>query len=205
MKRQTADIQVQKNDITFRKTSEIKPYLKEIQDLVYKRIKKDSSISSLLLLIIGILNRTYELTDSAIWSVENSRPLTASNMLRGLYETLGYIYYWNQEINTTSNIQERENKIRQALLGSRRKGDQVQQVNILTCIDEAKRQFTELRRNYDDVSEAVHPNSASHFYMAKAKDNQRGIAEISIPFYQFKRWQHSPIWFVIIILSSFLN
>lgn len=176
----------QKSDITFKDTKEIKPLLKQMQRMLYKRLTKDSSISTLLLLIIGILNRTYELTDSAIWSIENLRPLTASQMLRALYETLAYIYYWKQRITGISDIQQRENDIKQALLGSRREGDQYQQVNILTCIDKATRQFTELRRNYDDTSETVHPNSASHFYVAKATDEIKQEVEFIIPFYQFK-------------------
>lgn len=180
------DKQNKEDNIVFHNTDEIKPYLKQIIELVHSRLKKDSAISPLLLLIIGILNRTYELTESVIWSIENSRPLTTIHIIRGLQETLGYIYYWKQKIEFKTDVKEREKEIKQALLGSRRGGDQYQQVNILTCIDKATQRFPELRKSYDDISEAVHPNSASHFYIGRPIEEKTKKTELKIPFYQFK-------------------
>lgn len=174
------------NQITFNSTAEIKPLLRKIQQMVFARIKGSPDISPLLLLLVGVLNRTYELTDSAIWSIENKRPLTSAHMLRGLIETLGFIYYWEKQIEAAKDIKIAEEKISQALFGTRRAGNSYQQVNTLTAIDSATTEFSELRKTYDDVSEAVHPNSASHFYYGKAVDDEEKLAEFRLPFYDFK-------------------
>src|SRR3989344_7915384 len=171
------------DQISFKSTEEIKPMLKNIQKLVYKRIKKDSSISSLLFLLAGVLNRTYELTDSAIWSIEKRRPFTSAHMARALIETLAFIYYWETEIEKSKDAGEVETKILQALFGSKHKDDPNQQINILTTIDKATKEYSHLRQNYYDISEMVHPNSASHFYFGKATDDKEKLAEFSLPFY----------------------
>lgn len=175
-----------KNQITYKSTAEIKPFLKDIQQIVYKRIKENPDISSLLFLVVGVLNRTYELTDSAIWSIENKRPFTSAHMARALIETLGFIYYWEKQFEKSNDVKDAEEKVSQALLGSKLKGDQHEQVNILTTINKATKEYSDLRSTYDDISEMVHPNSASHFYFGKAVNDKERIAEMKIPFYEFK-------------------
>jgi hypothetical protein len=173
-------------NITYKNTKEISKLLPEIIDLVYERLAKDSNITSLFLLILGILNRTHELTESAIWSIDNSRPITAITTLRSLHETLGYIFYQREQIQKIKDTKKISEFITNSLLGSRKKNDPYQQINILTCIDCATKRFPKLRKIYNDSSEAVHPNSASHFYVGKADKKNFGIAQVQLPFYDFK-------------------
>lgn len=172
--------------VTYKNTGDIKPLLQEIRDLVYLWLKRDDTVTPLLLLLVGILNRTYELTDSAIWAIDEKRPLTSAQMLRALIETLGYIYYWKDKFAKASDGNELKELILQALMGSRKENDNFQQINILTAIDKASLRFDRLRRNYDDISEVVHPNAASHFYIGKAVNDEEMLAEFKLPFYDFK-------------------
>lgn len=176
----------QESTITFRNTDEIKPFLKQIVGLISSRVKKDPSITALLLLVVGVLNRTYELTESAIWSIENTRPITSFHMIRGLYETLGYIYYWKEKVDSISDTNKKTEDVWRALMGSRDKANKYQQENILNCMDRATKQFTELRKNYDMACEAVHPNSRSHFYVAKPTEERTHTVTFKIPAYWFK-------------------
>ena len=174
------------NKITYTTTKEITPLLEEIQKLLLSRLKQNPDITPLLLLIIGILNRTYELTESAIWGIENKRPLTAAHMARALVETLGFIYFLEKQIKKAKTGRNREEKISRALFGSRLKKGSPQPINVLTTIDKATKEYRHLRKLYNELSEVVHPNSASHFYPAKPFKDKPLTTQISIPFYEFK-------------------
>jgi hypothetical protein len=172
--------------ITFHSTKDIKPLLKQIQNLIMMRLTKDANITYKFLLVCGLLNKTYELTESAIWSIQNDRPQTTTFMLRGLYETLAFTYYAKDKILKAANKEDYDKTISELLLGTKKPGAQYPSVNILTCIDKASKTFTELRKNYDELSELVHPNSASHFYVAVPDDKKEMTISLRIPFYQFK-------------------
>ena len=141
-----------------------------------------------MLLLVGILNRTYELTDSAIWAIENSKPQTVANMLRALIETLGFAYYAWDETHKTLNEKDFYNKIVSLCFCSRKDDLQFQSVNILTCIDKATKVFPHLRQDYDDLSEVVHPNSTSLLCTGKIswKNEEVFNVELKIPFYEFR-------------------
>lgn len=176
---------MKRHTITFHSTKDIKPLLNEIQQIIFDRIQKDKNISTLLLLVCGLLNKTYELTETAIWAIENDRPQTATFMLRGLFETLAFTNYAREKVSE-ADLKDREEVISTFLFGSRKPDVNYKSVNILTCIDRAAKEFTELRKNYDDLSELVHPNSASHFYVASAQDEKERLVTLQIPFYKFK-------------------
>jgi hypothetical protein len=176
------------NAPTFSNTAEIKAEVKRIPKIGLMACENDK-IYTHSLLLLGLLNRTYELTESVIWAMDNDRPLTTANMLRALYETLGFTYYIKEQIDSSSSHEEIIEKISSLLMGSRNGEHGFKSVNILTCIDKAVKTFPELRKNYDELSEMVHPNSSSHFYSGKAtgKDNaDRMHVKIGIPFYEFK-------------------
>lgn len=175
-----------KQTISFNSTQDIKPLLKQIQDLILEHLKKDPGVTYKLLLICGLLNKTYELTETAIWGIENDRPQTTTFMLRGLYETLAYTYHAKDKILSATTKEEYDKTITELLFGAKKPGGKYTAVNILTCIDKASKTFTELRRNYDDLSELVHPNSASHFYIAIPDNEKEMTMSLRIPFYQFK-------------------
>ena len=178
---------MEKPNITFKNIEDIKPLLKQIQNILFTRIKNDSSITHKFLLICGLLNKTYELTETALWAIENNRPQTATFILRGLYETLAFTYYVKDKISKAKSKEEYSEIISQLLLGTKKPGAKYQSVNILTCIDKASETFSELRKNYDDLSELVHPNAASHFYVAVPDNEKEMTVSLKIPFYQFKQ------------------
>ena len=173
---------------TFSSTAEIKVELDKIPKTGLS-LFADGKIYTHSLLLLGLLNRTYELTESAMWAVNNDRPQTAANMLRALYETLGFTYYVKEQITSSPNNEERGKRIATLLMGSRAGGNGFQSVNILTCLDKAVKTFPLLRKNYDDLSEIVHPNSSSHFYAGKTTDktdSECRNVEFRVPFYEFK-------------------
>lgn len=175
-----------KQIVTFYSVAEIKPLLQKIQDLIYERISKNPDITYRLLLVCGLLNKTYELTETALWAIENNRPQTTTFMLRGLYETLAYTYHAKDKILNAKSKEEYDQVISSLLLGTKKPGGKYPSVNVLTCIDKASKTFTELRKNYDELSELVHPNSASHFYVAVPDSEKEMTISLRIPFYQFK-------------------
>lgn len=174
------------DQIYFHSAEEIEPLLTEIRNLIFNRIKANSDITVLLLLICGLLNKTYELTETALWAIKNNRPQTSAFMLRGLFETLAITYYIADKLQKTKpeDFSEVVNSI---AFGSRKADSKYQSINILTCIDKASKRFSNLRKGYDALSEIVHPNSVSHFYVARATDEENGLASIEIPFYKFKK------------------
>jgi len=170
----------------FNTTKEIKAELDKIPHLGYGFLSKDKKLYIHFLFLFGILNRTYELTDSAIWAIDNNRPQSAANMFRALIETLGFVYYsWKKTLKgEKGGVFE---KIASLFFGSRQKNAKYKSVNILTCIDEAVKNFPELRKSYDDICEIVHPNSKSLAYSGKTVGGEKdGQVEFRIPFYEFK-------------------
>ncbi len=118
--------------------------------------------------VTGVLNRTQELTESAIWSIESNRPLTSFAIIRGLLETVGLVYYALDKVKTASSAE----VFNIFLYGSREPGSEAQSVNILTCIDKATNAHPNLRSSYDQLSEFVHPNSASILYAGRVSGEQ---------------------------------
>jgi len=174
-------------EIEFRNTDEVRLLLNGIKDIVRNTLQKDSNAYFHTLLLIGILNRTYELTESALWAIDNNRPLTAFNMLRGLFETLGYIYYSMEKLKKASSSKQFSENAVKLFLGSKTSNSQYPTINILTCIDCATKTFPKLREQYDDISEIVHPNASSHAYCARAEDEEVRSVMFRLPFYEFKK------------------
>jgi hypothetical protein len=77
----------------FNDTADIKKELKEVIHVANKFLSSNENIYVHTLLISGILNRTYEFTDSAIWAINNERSQTTASLLRALIETLGITHY----------------------------------------------------------------------------------------------------------------
>lgn len=177
---------MERQDIVFNTVDDIQPLLGEITETIALRLKKDSSITQLFQLVMGILNRTYELTESGIWAVTNSRPQTAAFMVRGLHETLAFIFYVKKKLSACSTKEEYDEVLNQLLFGTKKEGEEPKAVNILTCINKASKQYVELEMRYNEISEVVHPNSASHFYVGKPVDEEKMEIELRIPFYEFK-------------------
>ncbi len=171
----------------FKNTEQLEELLKEIPKLALNIVKADEGkMYRHTLLNLGILNRTYELTETGIWAIQKKRPHTGASMLRSLIETLGLAHYaWKQTKNDNKN--EVFEKLHKMLFGSREKGAEIEAVNILTCIDGATTMFPHLRESYDQCSELVHPNSGSLFHFMKANPEKgEGAVEVIIPFYDFK-------------------
>ncbi len=176
-----------KNKISFHNISEIREELKKIPELMIKHVLPGSDLYVHTLLIFGLLNRTYEFTDTAVWAIENKRPQTSAHMLRGLIETLGFAYYTLEQILSVSDCKIRLEKIDNLYYGSRKLDAQYKSVNVLTCIDKATRMFPNLRTNYDQLSEIIHPNGTSFAYVGKASPSGiEGAVSLGIPFYDFK-------------------
>jgi hypothetical protein len=154
---------------------------------IIKHVSTPGPIYMHTLLVWGLLNRTYELTDSAIWAIEKKRPQTATHMLRALIETLGFTYYIMEELQKATHPSNLHEKITAFFMGSRHPEAKFKSVNILTCIDKATKLFPHLREVYDQLSEVVHPNSASLAYSGMA-DPEKGEshAKFGLPFYVFK-------------------
>ena len=156
----------------------------KIPHLGFDLLSADKNLYIHTLLLLGILNRTYEFTDSAIWAIDNNRPQAAANMFRALIETLGFAYYtWEQ----TSGPKDKSfyEKITSLFFSSRKENAPYKSVNVLTYIDKAVKMFPQLRQSYDDISEVVHPNAGSLAYSGKAIGDD-GKVEFKIPFYEFK-------------------
>lgn len=173
------------NKINFHSTDDIEKMLPRINDILFLRLSRDSRLTYLITLLIGILNRTYELVETSIWSIKNDRPITAATAIRSLYETLGYITYIEMEASKSSD-NDRKKIIENALLGSRDSENPYNQISILTCLDKASKIFPDLRKSYDKVCEVVHPNSASHFAPFHAVNGGSREVKLVLPRYEFK-------------------
>jgi hypothetical protein len=168
----------------FNDTNDLKNILGKIPNLGFGFLSPDKNIYTHNLLLLGILNRTYEIIDSSIWAIDNNRPQTAINMLRALIETLGFTYYAREQIRLAEN-ENIYDKITALFFGSRKVDAKFKSVNIITCIDKAIKMFPQLRQVYDDACEVVHPNSKSLSHFGKATGDN-GEVTFKIPFYEFK-------------------
>lgn len=175
---------IKNNQLEYKSIEDLKPFFKKMMDIVAERMKKEPRLTLLWLLILGILNRTYELTETITWSIKNKRPQTTALCLRSLYETLSFIYYWQQKIEQSSD-NKKNVIIENALLAGRKENYRYKSINILTCIDKAKESFLNIRKNYDEISELVHPNVASHFYTMEINEKNK-TGSCVFPFYKFK-------------------
>ncbi|MFW6026761.1 MAG: hypothetical protein ACOCRX_10510 [Candidatus Woesearchaeota archaeon] len=169
----------------FNSIEDLEEELKKIKSLDFNNYSKEN-VYQYNLLIHGVLNRTYELVDSSIWSIKNKRPLSSAMFLRGLIETLAFTHHTWLHIC----IKQDKEKIEKLLLGSRNKKTPIKSINILTCIDKAidnsSEKFPNLRKNYDDLSEMIHPNSMSFFYSARAVNESNNVDDFKLPFYYFR-------------------
>gem|GEM_PF-2373897 len=171
--------------LDFKNTDQLQKQIDRIQPLVFSRFEKDKEFFYLDLLNIGLLNRTYELVETSIWALKKDRPQTTAHMLRGLIETLAFIYYWASKIGEANSNQDKNELVKAALFGTRDKSTKFESINILSCLKKAKERFPNLEDNYKDVCELVHPNSSSHFHFLKATREGKSALAI-IPFYEFK-------------------
>lgn len=171
------------NKIKFKNTVDLQKQINRIQPLIFERLETDNNIYKLDLLVIGLLNRTYELTDTAIWALHNNRPQTSANMLRGLIETLAFTYYWATKIDPRKEEYSRLSD--EALFGSKKKDGHYKSVHIMDCLRKSSEMFPQIMQSYDDACEIVHPNAASHFYCIKPVGRSKK-AQFHIPFYEFK-------------------
>ncbi len=168
--------------MTYKTTEDIKPVLDNLHETIFRFMSLDEHIYKYSLIVVGIANRTYELTESSLWGLDNNRPHSAALTLRGLIETLAFTYYFVDEMYKNGTDSE---KLDRVLFGSRSGVTDFESVNILTCIDKAVKMFPQLRQSYDDLSEMAHPNVRSLFY-AGTPESTDGKVTFSIPSYKFK-------------------
>ena len=105
-------------------------------------------------LFLGILR---ELTHSNV--------LVVNILLRQYLETVAITFYasWKPGYLET------------ALVGTGK-----DRVNILTAVDHLdKKRYNGTRKDYDDLSESLHPNSKSHFLCSKPIDEEKRIAQFT--------------------------
>ncbi len=172
--------------VTFKSVKDLSKLL-EISRVISENYSQENMpISFLWLFLMGIMNKTYELTETIIWSLENKRPQTSAFMTRGLIETLSFMYCWDKKIVNVLNPTELDQITKEAIMGGRNEGAPYKAVSIKTCIEKASKEFPDIMKRYNDLSEMVHPNSKSHFYIFQPKDDVQQIAEFSFPFYDFK-------------------
>lgn len=169
--------------MTYKTTGEIRPILDELQHTAFEFISIEENIYKHTLIVVGIVNRTHELTDTSLWSIDNNRPHSSALALRGLIETLAFTFYFVEQIFKNGTNAE---KLDRLLFGSRTDVTEFQSVNILSCIDRAIKMFPQLRQSYDDLSEMAHPNANSLFYVGTPEGGE-GKVKFTIPFYTFKR------------------
>ncbi|MFC1637814.1 hypothetical protein ACFL2R_00175 [Patescibacteria group bacterium] len=175
------------NKINFKKAKDIEKILPKINEILFERLDGDKKLTNLLILLCGILNRTYELAETVIWSIESNRPISTASTVRGLYETLGYVTYLEMKLSrATSSNEEIREVINNALLGSRDSRTEYNQVNIMTCMDKATKVFPELRSSYEQICEVVHPNSSSHLNPFHVIEENNRNVRFEIPCYKFK-------------------
>jgi len=168
--------------MTYKTSAKVTLTLKELQQTMFRFMSHDTNIYKHSLIVLGIANRTYELTESTLWAIENNRPHSAALTLRGLIETLAFTYYFIDEVYKNGTNTE---KIERVLFGSRNGITEFESVNILTCIDKAVKMFPNLKQSYGDLSEIAHPNVASLF-LAGTPEDTNGKVTFALPTYKFK-------------------
>lgn len=168
--------------MTYKTTEEIRPILDELKQTAFEFMSIEENIYKHTLIVVGIVNRTHELTDTTLWSIDNDRPHSSALALRGLIETLAFTFYFVEQIFKNGTNAE---KLDRLLFGSRTDVTEFQSVNILSCIDRAIKMFPQLRQSYDDLSEMAHPNANSLFYVGTPEGGE-GEVKFTIPFYKFK-------------------
>lgn len=168
--------------MTYKSSKEIKPILDDLSRTAFDFLSLEENIYKHHLIVIGIANRTHELTNTALWSIDNNRPHSAALSLRGLIETLAFTFYFMEQVYKNGVNAE---KLDRLLFGSRNEVTEFESVNILSCIDRAIKMFPKLRQSYNDLSEMAHPNANSLFYVGTPEGDE-GRVKFSIPFYTFK-------------------
>jgi hypothetical protein len=170
------------DNVTYKTTDDVKPILSELSKTAFHFLSLEKNIYKHSLIVIGIVNRTHELTDTALWSIDNDRPHSSALALRGLIETLAFTFYFIEQVYKNGTNAE---KLDRLLFGSRTEVTEFESVNVLSCIDRAVKMFPQLRQSYDDLSEMAHPNANSLFYVG-TPEGELGHVKFSIPFYTFK-------------------
>ena len=104
------------------------------------------------LLINGAILRSLNVYRGAIWALGKRNPHVLYECLRSQCETLALIHYCVLK----------PEYIEAATLGKRKHPEKkLRIVNIITMIAKLDKQFTGIRKDYDDLCELVHPNPYS--------------------------------------------
>ncbi len=129
------------------------------------------------LLLRGLLARSQGLLGAALREALKRNGPAVLSLLRSQCETLAAACY----------VEKFPDKLRTVLLGSREKGAKIESPNILTQIDHASKKYHGLREDYDQLSELVHPNAASHFSSIEVLDEEHRTVRFSSKGYLDKK------------------
>lgn len=143
--------------------SNLEKHYHTILDYVIEKYPSGNLYESTLL-IQGLTIRSLNLFLGILRELIHDNALVVNILLRQYLETVAVTFYtsWKPEYLQT------------ALVG------QGKRVNILTMIDQLdKKRYSGTRKDYDDLSETLHPNSKSHFLYSKPINQNNRIAQFS--------------------------
>jgi len=143
--------------------SNLEGHYHKILDYVIEKYPSGNLYESTLL-IQGLTTRSLNLFLGILRELVHSNTLVVNILLRQYLETVAITFYtsWKPEYLQT------------ALVG------QGKRVNILTMIDHLdKKRYPGTRKDYDYLSETLHPNSKSHFLYSKPINEKNRIAQFT--------------------------
>lgn len=113
-----------------------------------------------------LLHRIYGLSESAINLLDALKNPEAIILIRAAQESTALLYWLYLEMKKVcdnNNLNEFDSFIMKLLFGSKIEPIKEKAYNILTAIDKVDKLIQNFRKNYDILSEFVHPNSYGTF------------------------------------------
>lgn len=108
-----------------------------------------------------LIHRIAELASIAVDLYEKDKLVSAFVITRAVIETVAMIYWLHEKVAeflVSKDIQELDEFLTRAMLGSRDGTTNLESYNVLTAVDRADKEFPGFRKSYDHLCEFIHPN-----------------------------------------------
>ena len=134
--------------------------------MVYEKSMKSGTLYVSTIFMQGVITRSLNIYRGALWALANGNPHVYSACLRAQCETLALLDWCK---NNPDNI-------KAATMGSRNNPDKELNIpNVLTLIDKLDKTYKDIRKDYDQLCEIVHPNPTSLLASTEILDKKERV------------------------------
>ncbi|MBK5265447.1 MAG: hypothetical protein JJE34_09500 [Alphaproteobacteria bacterium] len=114
----------------------------------------------------ALIHRFSDLSTHALQAIEVRKPVSSATLTRGCMETMARLFELKGRIERficDTDLESIDDFLMNRLFGSRSNPSMPSATNILNCIDKIDQTIPLFRKNYDTLSEFVHPNYSGTF------------------------------------------